>query len=236
MKRYKSDIPADVEERLVKNYRRKRTANTYLVQYRVTECVHKGIVVGLRSYTRDGALVRETPLKDGLKHGREFTWTEDGHLELIEPYFEGKIHGTAKQYDDQGHVIGTYKMVHGTGYDIWRSSCGDGRLAISEIFTMRDGLLHGYEWWVNADQHSVWHERHWSEGQYHGIERMWNASGKLKRGYPKYWIKGQGVIRREYLRAARSDATLPTFEARANEPRRRFPAEIEEVIQIKTSG
>ena len=227
MKPDKSDIPADVEERLVQNYRSKRTANTYLVQYRVAECVQNGIVVGLRSYAPDGMLVKETPLKNGLKHGREFTWNENGHLELIEPYFEGKIHGTARQYDDHDRVIGTYKMVHGTGYDIWRSTRDGGRAWITEIFTMRDGLLHGYEWWVNADQRSVSLERHWREGEYHGIERMWNASGQLKRGYPKYWINGRGITRREYLRAASTDATLPVFQAKDNMSRRRFPAEIE---------
>ena len=94
-----------------------------------SEAAKDRLVNGCRKYLQGhpgelffaaGTLVRETPLKNGLKHGREFTWTEDGHLELIEPYFEGKIHGTAKQYDDQGHVIGEPVREGLTNHDFAR--------------------------------------------------------------------------------------------------------------------
>jgi antitoxin component YwqK of YwqJK toxin-antitoxin module len=85
-------------------------------------------------------------MKNGLKHGREITWGEDGTLELIEPYFDGRIHGTARQYGRDGRIIGTYRLVHGTGYDIWRQETEDGRVHISEIHSMKDGQPDGYEW------------------------------------------------------------------------------------------
>lgn len=153
-----------------------------------------------------------------------------GALESVEPYVNGKMHGLAKQYNQEGKVIGTYRFVHGTGFDIWRCEREDGSIAISEVFIVQDGALHGYEWWLKSDQHSVWHERHWQHGQYHGIERMWNAQGRLKRDYPKYWIQGKKVDKRSYLRAAEHDATFPKYQEKDNHPQRKFPAEIEKLL------
>lgn len=230
MKRLKSDIPPGVVEQLASEYRREELQQGMRVYYRTVNCIHNGQVVGRRSYTPDGSLVMETPLKDGQKHGREFTWSEDGRLLLVEPYMKGKIHGTAKQYGKHGKPIGTYRLIHGTGFDIWRFEHFDGRVTISEIHSLRDGLPHGYEWWFTDDGVTLWHERHWHAGTYQGIERMWNSQGKLKRGYPKYWIKGQAVPKRKYLQAAKLDETLPVFREQDNSPKRTFPAEIETLV------
>lgn len=226
MKRPKSDIPQEAIEVEISEYRQQGQA----IYFRVTECILNGRVVGFRSYDLDGSLRKETTMKDGKRHGREYVWDELGNLESVEPYVDGKIHGLAKQYGRNGKVIGTYRFVHGTGYDIWRYQRQDGSIGISEIFTMRDGSLHGYEWWVRSDQHSVWHERHWQRGIYHGIERMWNEKSRLKRSYPKYWVQGQKVSKRVYLKAAERDKTLPKYRERDNRPQRKFPPEIENLI------
>ena len=226
MKRPKSDIPQSVVEQLIQEYRQE---GPHLF-YRLTVCLLDGKVVGQRAYDYDGKLMIETPLKDGKKHGREYTWDEAGHLISMEPYVNGKIHGTAKQYGRKGQVIGTYQLTHGTGFDVWRAESEDGTITISEIHSLQDGLPHGYEWWLREDQHSVWHERHWQQGQYHGIERMWNDKGKLQRGYPNYWIQGQAVGKRAYLKAVKKDETLPTFREEDNQSRRRFPVEIENLL------
>jgi hypothetical protein len=226
MRRPKSDIPPGAVEELVSEYRQQGA----LISYRTLNCVLNGKVVGQRYYAPDGNLMMETPLKDNQKHGREYTWNEDGSLLSVEPYANGKIHGTAKQYGVDGRVIGTYHFVHGTGFDIWRSEHWDGSVTISEIHSMRDGLLYGYEWWFTEDGRSLWHERHWHEGKYHGIERMWNSQGKLKRGYPKYWIMGQAVPKRRYLQAAQIDPTLPAFREEENVSLRTFPLEIENLL------
>jgi hypothetical protein len=223
MKRPKSDIPQNTSEREVQEYREQDG----FMYFRVTECILNGQVVGRRAYDSDGILRVETPLKNGNKHGREYIWVEQGKLESVEPYIEGQLHGVAKQYNRNGKVIGTYRFVHGSGYDIWRCERADGSIRISEIFSVKDTALHGYEWWPRADQRSVWHERHWQGGKVHGIERMWNDKGRLKRGYPKYWIWGTAVSKRAYLRAAEKDKTLPAFRERDNRPQRRFPDEIE---------
>lgn len=222
MKPRRSDIPEQAEERLIREYGREDTF-TYL---RLTECILNGQIVGQRAYDGLGRLVIETPLKNGKKHGREYTWNEDGALESVEPYSNGKLHGVARQFGRNGKVIGTYQCVHGTGYDIWRQEREDGSILVSEIHSLEDGLPHGYEWWLREDQRSVWHERHWQRGTIHGIERVWNSKGKLQRGYPKFWVQGKAVRRNTYLKNARRDKTLPEFRERDNRPQRKFPLEI----------
>ena len=226
MKKIKSDIPQNATEVVISKHRQKG----FHTSFQTTECLLDGQVVGRRFYDSDGNIQKETSLKNGKKHGREYIWDETGSLESVEPYVDGKLHGLAKQYNRNGKVIGTYRFVHGDGYDIWRYEDEDGTIGISEIFSIRDGELHGFEWWPRADQHSVWHERHWLHGTPHGIERRWNAEGKLSRGYPKYWVLGKAVNKRAYISAALKDKTLPKFLERENRPKRTFPADIEKLM------
>lgn len=214
----KRPLPATVTEQLLSPYREVAGA----LYPRRMACLLAGVVVGERAYDATGRLLMETPLQNGLKHGREFTWDDDGQLSLVEPYVNGQIHGTAKQYGARGRVIGTYTLRHGTGYDVWRCENGAGKIFITEIHSMQAGLPHGYEWWCSGPQ-TVWHERHWAHGELHGIERLWNDAGQLSRGYPRYWVRDQRVTKRHYLRAAQTDATLPPFCEQDNQPRRRFP-------------
>lgn len=194
------------------------------------ECLLDGQLVGQRSYDGEGNLRIETPIRNGQKHGREYIWNESGCLESVEPFVNGKRHGLAKQYGRKGNVIGTYRFVHGTGFDIWRWEQEDGSTFVSEVFSVRDGALDGYEWWLNEDQRSVWHERHWRKGKLHGIERMWNEKGRLKRGFPKYWFQGQAVRKHAYMKAAEKDKTLPGYREKDNQPQRKFPLEIEQLL------
>lgn len=226
MKRPKSDIPAGVTETEISAFRQEGP----LIFYRLVQCMLNDEVVGRRTYDEDGSIRMETPIKNGKKHGREYVWDEAGALLSMEPYVDGKLHGLARQYNPKGKVIGTYRFVHGTGYDIWRHEREDGSIGVSEIFTAQDGALHGYEWWLKDDQRSVSHERHWQQGQPHGIERMWNKEGRLKRGYPKYWIRNQAVTKRVYLKAAAQDKTLPAYREKDNRPQREFPDDIEKLL------
>jgi hypothetical protein len=221
VRRFKSDVPANAVEQTTREFRRVGGA----IYPRLTDCLLNGEVVGQRAYAENGQLVTETPLRNGSKHGREYQWNDDGRLMLVEPYVNGQIHGTAKQYGRDGSVIGTYRLRYGTGYDIWRVENEDGAINISEIHTLVDGLPHGYEWWLRKP-HIMWHELHWHEGQYHGIERQWNVANKLSRGFPRYWINGDRVAKRKYIREAKKDLSLPPFRLQDNSPRRRFPSAI----------
>ncbi|MEE9365131.1 MAG: hypothetical protein V3W44_00455, partial [Dehalococcoidales bacterium] len=99
----------------------------------------------------------------------------------MESFVDGKYHGICKQWDDAGNLIQTYRMVHGTGIDLWRcNSTG----TLSEVWYWKDNMLHGWEWWLDEDQKSVWCERHHHEGNLHGIWREWNDRGRLRRGFP----------------------------------------------------
>jgi antitoxin component YwqK of YwqJK toxin-antitoxin module len=231
MKRPKSDIPQSATEVVLSEYHEGGFNKGLHIYFQVRECILDGQVVGQRSYDSDGNLMKETPLRNGKKHGREYIWDETGALESVEPYVDGKLHGLCKQYNRTGKVIGTYRFVHGTGYDIWRYEREDGSVGISEIFTIKDNALHGYEWWPRDDQHSVWHERHWQQGTVHGIERKWNEKGRLKRGYPKYWIRGKAVSKRAYMTAAARDLSLPKYKDKDNLPKRKFPEEIETLFE-----
>lgn len=222
MKPRKSDIPPGVTEVEIRAYQETGQA----IFFRVVECLLNGQVVGQRAYDSDGNLRIETPIRNGKKHGREYIWNETDALESVEPFVDGKQHGLAKQYGRKGKLIGTYRFIHGTGFDIWRWEREDGTTFISEIFSLRDGSLDGFEWWLNEDGRSVWHERHWHKGTVHGIERMWNSKNRLKRGYPKYWIQGKTVSKRTYLKAAEKDKFLPKFREKENQNRRKFPEDI----------
>ena len=219
------DIPPNVVEQVTREFRRVGGA----IYTRLTDCILNGEVVGQRAYGEEGQLVTETPLRNGVKHGREYQWEDDGQLSLIEPYVNGKIHGTVKQYGRDGSIIGTYSLRHGTGYDVWRVEDEDGAIRISEIHTLRDGLPHGYEWWLSKPN-LVYEERHWHEGEFHGIEREWNLANKLRRGFPRYWVRGERVDKQKYLGAAKDDPSLPPFRVKDNSPRRKFPLEIEQLF------
>lgn len=222
MKHVKSGIPQGVIEETVREYKQEGT----LHYYRVTDCLFKGNLVGQRVYNQEGIMVIESPMKDGLRHGREITWSDDGKLLLIEPYVRGKIHGTAKQYGRNGKVIGTYTIFHGTGFDVWRQENEDKTVFISEIHGLQDGFANGYEWHFASSKQDLWHERHWYMGKLHGIQRMWNSKGRLRRGYPKFYIADRAVPKQKYIKMTFMDKTLPVFREKDNLPFRKIPREI----------
>ncbi len=194
--------------------------------HRHVELVLDGKVVGKRIYNENGTLILEEPLKDGRTHGTKYWWNDDSSLQFLEPYHEGLVHGTAIQFDPAGNVIGTYTMIHGTGFDVWRQPDEEGIWRIAEIHSWKDGNPHGYERWLNPDE-TLWHERHWNNGEWHGIERMWDDTGKMCRGYPRYWIDGKKVNKQRYLRACHKDPHLPPYREEDDAPNRTFLEEID---------
>ncbi|MDI1451487.1 hypothetical protein [Polyangium sp. 6x1] len=181
--------------------------------------------VGTRYFHETGEPYWEIPLRRGIKHGTEYHWVWPGALSSAEPYVDGLPHGTAKQWID-GQLVGTYKMVRGTGIDFWWQLRGDGARYLSEVRYLRDGHREGFEWWLEDDERRVYEESHFRKGLLHGIERQWNRNGKLRRGYPKYWVNGKQVSKRAYLAACKRDPTLPPFRESDNAPERQFPPEI----------
>jgi len=226
-----SPLPANVIERTVSPYRRHDYDNVgYGEWLRVAECVFEGVVVAKREYDGEDRLVHEIPLDgEGRRHGLVLEWHESGHLSLAEPFVSGHVHGTAMQWDYDGRYLGNYTLRHGTGFDIWRGTAENGSVYVSEVHSVLDGQLHGFQWWFGEDQ-QLWHELHFAHGQLHGIEREWNAIGNLRRGAPRYWVSGQRVDKRRYTRAAAADPSLPPFLAGHQRPGRTFPNEVQWAI------
>lgn len=168
----------------------------------------------------DPGTFSEWSLVNGKKHGLEVRY-DAGELVSIEPYVDGLPHGVAQQWD-AGELIGEYRMSHGTGIDLWRGRRENGSPYLAEISHFVAGQRHGFEWWLCEDQQTVYLERHWCDGQLHGIEREWNPRGRLCRGYPRYHILGERVDKRRYLRACEADLTLPRFDMADNDPTRTF--------------
>lgn len=225
MKHVKSGMPQGEIERLVPEHK-----EDLLQGYRIVDCFFTGNLVGRRVYNQEGIMVVETPMKDGLKHGQEITWDDDGKLLSIEPYAKGKIHGTAKQYGRNDNIIGTYKINHGTGFDLWRQEDEENGVFVSEIHSLKDGLPNGYEWWFASSKQDLSHERHWHMGKLHGIERVWNGKGRLCRGYPKFFIADQTVSKQRYIKMTLTDKSLPIFQEKDNLPYRNLPPEIKKYM------
>jgi hypothetical protein len=189
------------------------------LDYRGYTCVLDGKVVGYRVRTVAGRLVREHGLKDGRRHGPWRQWDDEGRLAFETSYLDGLEHGIARQWID-GQLQITYRMDRGTGVDLWVAFG-----SLSEERHMKDGYRHGYERWWNWDDRTVRREGHYRMGREYGIFREWNAAGRVRRGYPRYFVDGRRVTRREYLHARRSDPSLPPILAEDNEPTRRLPPE-----------
>jgi antitoxin component YwqK of YwqJK toxin-antitoxin module len=225
---FRSSIPKSAQERVVSWHPNgTKSGAEYLVD---------GKVVGARWFDAEGNLLDDRGFRDGKKHGTAYRIEVPGHVTSATPYSNGVEHGVARQWSHDGRLLGTYRMNHGTGIDLWwddgtcchGTSCKPGGRRLAEVHFMRCGQHHGYEWWINDDQASVHEERHWQDGQLHGIERDWNLQGRLRRGFPRYFVAGQQVTRRQYVKAAAEDSSLPPFRMEDNLPQRRFPPVIAE--------
>jgi hypothetical protein len=226
MKHYRSSIPKGAKECVLATHL--KGPEKYKAEYRFNEKV-----VGVRWFDQSGQLELECPVKNGADHGMLY-YCDQGVVTFAEPYRNGLAHGTAKQWSYDGGLIGTYVMRYGTGLDLWRckKTWGNKRTYLAEARFIKDGKWHGFEWWLNEDQKSVHDENHFWENLQHGIQRRWNSKNRLRRGYPRYWVNNKQVTKREYLRAGAKDPSLPVYRESDNQPRRKFPPEVLEAIEL----
>ena len=222
MKHYRSSLPQEAKERIL------ATRLTGPKKFK-TEYMLDGKIVGKRQFDENGLLEFECPLRNGVTHGTLYD-ISDGIVTFAEHYTNGLAHGMAKQWSFDGELIGTYTMKHGTGLDLWRTkdNWGHGRVYLHEARYVKEGKWHGFEWWLNEDQKSVHSEHHFWENLQHGIQRIWNSQGRLRRGYPRYWFRNMRVTKRKYLRECAKDSNLPPYRGQDDLPARRFPAEVKE--------
>ena len=203
-------IPKAAVERIVRRHGNgsKADADYYLRRKKV----------GRRCWDHEGRLEMEYGLNNGLMHGPFRVFHENGAVLHETRYVAGREHGLSRQYDEHGVPIGTYKMNHGTGVDLWFIALGE----LSEERHFKNGHIHGFErWWNN--RRTVWEERHFKDSLDHGIQRQWNRKGVLKRGFPKYFILGKAVSKRDYIKACKTDPSPPVFREQDNKPYRKLP-------------
>jgi hypothetical protein len=191
-------------------------------------------VVGLWEFHEAGEPRSETPLKDGRPHGTVYCWDEPGTLVSAEPYADGLAHGTARQWDDRGRLVGSYRMVRGTGWDLWRDPGRDGGPpTLSEAVHYEAGQPHRFEWWFDGDG-TVWWERHWCRGEWHG---GWRGSGAGRAGCGVATrgtsSGGERVTKRQYLRACAADPSLPPFRPADQVPARTFPPAVARHLRLQ---
>lgn len=217
MRRFRSSIPARARARVVGRH---PSGAPERVKYVVGRSI-----VGYRLFDSDGELQLDYGMRRGRRHGREYRLDLPGKLLSATAYRSGVENGVARQWSDDGRLIGSYRMKNGTGVDLWWQ---DGltkprRPYLAEVHFMLKGHRHGFEWWLNEDQQSVYQERHWSLDDAHGIEREWNEKGTLRPGFPKFYVRGRRVTRKVYERERVRDRSLPPYRIEDNQPQREFP-------------
>ena len=210
MKTARRIIPQNAREKVVKRHDKgfKQVALYYASRK----------LVGHRSWDNEGHLAQEYAIRNNEKHGVFVSYWPNGIANWVTHYVDGKEHGISRQYDYKGKLIGKYRMRHGTGVDLWFDAPGE----LSEERYVRDGKWDGFErWW--STRHSVFAETHFKENLEHGIKREWTAGGNLRRGYPRYFIRGNRVSKREYERACKEDPSLPRYRSEDDSPKRTQP-------------
>ena len=174
----------------------------------------------------DDKLMMEYGLKRGKKHGTQYEWYEPGRLCSAEPYVNGVPHGIARQWAPDGRLIGTYRLNHGCGLDLWRDLREDGSIFLSEAAYWRKLGGITIDWLINEDQKTIWREYLRPGERGGGIEREWNDKGRLRRGYPEYYANGRQVSKRQYAAACKKDPALPPLRPEDDKPQRTFPPEV----------
>jgi antitoxin component YwqK of YwqJK toxin-antitoxin module len=174
-----------------------------------------GNAVWCRYWDESGQLGGEHGISDNKWHGPDRTWHSNGRLSSESCYYHGKEHGIACQYDEDGNLLGTYTMRHGTGLDRWYQKAG----VLSEERQYQDGNKHGFErwYWEPCDDGTVHEEGHYKNYVEHGIFREWNTNGRFRRGFPQYFVDGVKVTKRQYIAASKRDNTLPPYRDEDND-------------------
>ena len=197
----------------------------------------KGKLVGRASWYPNGGPCLAVGLRRNVAHGYQIEYHEGtpSGVSYAEPFVGGRVHGLAKQFDVDGHLVLASPFVHGTGIDYWCDQ--NGRLA--EEHPVIDGRISGCERWWNGDGKSVFSETHYREGLRHGVVREWSGR-KLRNGFPMFFLRGRVVSLRRYLRAQKSDESLPQYRAEEDRPQRRLPERFIELrrraVRLRRSG
>ena len=212
---YRSSIPIKAIEAVEDHFENGDKKSAYFIL--------DGEKAGFRQWSDSGELEFEFAMKHGVKHGREYCFSQNGHPYEVTPYRNGRIHGTGTQWSHEGKVVIQYKLINGIGLDLW---CGNENHTLTEErYCPRDDEV-GYLRNWNDDEKTIWQEYYFFNGKgYHGIWREWNGAGRMRRGFPHYYVNNERVTKRLYLQASKTDRTLPPYEPKEDQPQRKLPKE-----------
>jgi antitoxin component YwqK of YwqJK toxin-antitoxin module len=212
---YQTSIPADATE-VVEEWH-PNGAKAYACYFL------GGERVGCRQWDEDGGLMYDCGMRAGVRHGNVYCFYANGQMEEVQPYRNGQMHGTGKQWSEEGELLITWQLTNSTGVDLWCDS-RTGTLAEEHFWPGPEDLGKARQW--NNDEKTVWQEYFYGlDKGYHGVWREWNARGRLRRGFPRYYVNDRKVTRRQYLRACAGDPTLPPYRPEEDDPHRQLPAE-----------
>ncbi|WP_075006557.1 toxin-antitoxin system YwqK family antitoxin [Stigmatella aurantiaca] len=184
-----------------------------------------GQCVGKAEWDADGTPQMAMGLRGGRITGHRIDYHRNGVVSYAEPFLNGLLHGWAKQYSLRGRLLLASPFQRGTGIDYW---C-DNRGRLAEEHPLVGGKLSGCDRWWDENQQTVYRETGWLDGEAHGIHREW-TEGRLRRGFPQFFIRGQRVSKREYLAASRGDSRLPAYTPQEDLPERTLP---ERFLQLR---
>ncbi len=158
----------------------------------------------------------EYGLRNNQMHGWFRTWYSNGMLCEESYYLEDKEHGIAKQFNDQGELIGTYQMNYGTGVDLWYQEKASWRKndtikMVSATATNVGGMGITKPFTVSST---------FSKALNMAFIESGTRKVRLGRGFPKYFVKGEKVTLVQYLKACSQDESLPKYLESDNNWRR----------------
>jgi hypothetical protein len=180
--------------------------------------------LGRLIWSRDGALMHEQPLDaQGRAHGIEIEYDDSGAVVWCATWVHGSMDGPVVQLDERGVPVLVTGFEGGRGTDLWMS-CGQ----ISEVRELLDGAPHGLLRWGDPTRPSE--EGYFVRGQRHGIFREWESDGRLRKGFPRYYLDDARVSRRVYEAARVEDPSLRPYVAREDVNRRAMPEAVREAL------
>lgn len=207
--RPKPRIPAGATERVTQlDEHGRKTASEFWF---------RGKLAGRAFWNADGTPCLAYGLRDGVVVGHQLEY-EDGAIVYVEPFVEGVIHGLAKQFRPDGELLLVSRFRRGTGTDFWCDAQG----CLAEEHPLVRGRPSGTERWWNLDQTSISSETEWLDGEWHGAKREWDDE-RLLPGFPKFFVRGERVAKRTYLKLAGKDSSLPPYRPEADSPARSLP-------------
>ncbi|MFT7880152.1 MAG: hypothetical protein ABXS91_07145 [Sulfurimonas sp.] len=91
---------------------------------------------GLRKiYGYNGKLTSKAEIQNGVKHGKETVYDDDGRVRLVKPYIKGRIDGVATAYYDNGSPMMTITYLKGVKHGPATKYNKDGSVFEKKVFT-----------------------------------------------------------------------------------------------------